>query len=142
MALDLTKIVELQDNGTSDMGSLTFGQTIAASVDDNAKARFTVQDQRFALSSLRVHFVGGSGTANLVINVDHGLGPAYDFALLTIENVGTGTDVHRRVYEDDLRHWIFDGRRNDVLVLTWTNPHADMKWGVEIFLEAIEDTGL
>lgn len=143
--LDLRNIIDFQGRGDGDMGSLTFGVTVGGTEDTNDKARFCVPNRRFAFSSIRVHFVGGSGANDLILNVDHGLGPAYDFALHTIEDAGTDNgDVHFRVFRDEREHWIFDGRRDvpDVLVPTWTNPNSpNMKWGITVFFELINEGG-
>lgn len=144
MHIDLMKIADFHDSGTSDMGSLTFGRTIGAgagTVDDNDKARFWLPNVRYGLVSIRGHFdpVSGSGVNDFVIRVDSGMGEAHDTALMTIENAGTGTnssDIHFRVCEEDQMHWIFDGRRNDTIVCTWTNPDT-IRWGLEVFLAPI-----
>lgn len=144
MPIDLTKIVELNDDGMGDMGSLTFGEDVAGTEDDNAKARFTLADTRFALSSIRVHFSKGTGVASFVINVDSCRKNAYDTALVTLTNRGTsGKEVFFRVCEEDMEHWIFDGRRGDVIVPTWTNPDSDvMEWGMTVFLYPINASTL
>lgn len=143
MPLDLTKIVEKWDNGTSDMGSLTFGRTISGSVDDNDKARFWLPDTRYLLIAIRGHFEFGSGVADFAIHIDSGPGEAYDTKLMTIENAGVGInseDVHFRIFEADERHWLFDGRRNDTIVCTWTNPvPGTMRWGLQVFLYPIAE---
>lgn len=141
MPIDLTKIVSQQDTGTSDMGSLAFGRTIDATVDDNHKARFWIPDQKFFLLSVRIHFSLGTGTStNFVINVDSGLGEAHDAALMTIVNAGTdGDDIHFRVSEEELRagHWMFDVR--DKVVFTWTNPNdGTMRWGADVRLGPLD----
>lgn len=146
MALDLTKIVELQGSGTSDMGSLTFGRTVGAgagAVDDNDKARFWIPRTLYALVAVRVHFAFGSGAAPFTINIDHGLGEAYDLAIMTLTpDVGTGVDVNFRVAENEMQHWMFDGRRGggDKLVGTWANPDDGvMEWGATWSLYPIDE---
>lgn len=141
MPLDLTKIWKDNDSGTSNMGSLTFGRTIDGSVDSNDRARFWIPNKRFALLSVRVHFSLGTGTStDCVINIDSGLDEAHDATLMTIANAGTdGDDVHFRIAENDMQHWIFDGTRGDKLVLTWANPDdGTMRWGAEVFLYPID----
>lgn len=138
--LDLTKIVPLHDGGSSNMGSLAFGETIDGTEDDNDKARFWLPDTRFVLLSVRVHFRSGADRAPFVVNLDSGLGKDYDMALMTlVPDVGTGKDVHFRVDEQDMQHWICDGTRNDRIVLTWANPNDGiMRWGAEVFLYPVD----
>jgi hypothetical protein len=144
MPTDLTKIVSQWDTGTGDMGSLTFGRTIGGTVDDNHNARFGMKNMRYILIAIRGHFsLGTSAVADFVINIDSGLGEAHDAALDTFKNAGTGSsgsDIHFRVCESDLMHWVFDGRREDTIVCTWTNPNT-IRWGLEVFFAPIlEDT--
>lgn len=85
----------------------------------------------FVLVFLRVHFSGGSGSANIIIGIDAYAGPAWDCELYTIESAGTGgLDVNLRVLSDELPHWVFQPR--DRMTVTWTNPDSgNMLWGLQ-----------
>ncbi len=129
------------------MGSLTFGRHVGGTVDANNKARFWLPDTRYALLAVRVHFRSGTGRAPFVINLDSGMGEDYDMALMTyIPDAGTGADVHFRVAEHEMQHWIFgsggdDRSRDDRLVFTWTNPDDDtMRWGATVSLYPIDES--
>lgn len=87
----------------------------------------------------RCHFSGGSGTNDLVISLNSGLGTAYDVVLWTVKNVGTGTDINLRFDHDEINGpspWTFQS--NDDLVFTWTNPDSpNMTWGLEVGMATI-----
>lgn len=141
MHLDLSKIVPLHDGGSSNMGSLTFGEDVAGSEDTNNKARFWIPDTRFVFLSVRVGFRAGTGASpSCFVNLDSGLGKDYDMPLMEFPNAGTdGDPVHIRIAENDMQHWVFDGTRGDKVVLTWANPdNGTMRWGAEVFLYPIE----
>lgn len=132
-------IIVKRDHGKEDMGSLAYG----TGSDTNLKARFGLEEGRFGLVFVRAHFNSGTSTkANMVINLDSGFGPPYDFKLKTIKNVGTGRDdANFRVPVDEDRHWIFDGMNKDKIVMTWTNPDSgNMEWGLEVGLILVKES--
>lgn len=127
---DLSRLQLYHDSGSSHMGSMDY----LVEDDVNDKARWEVKCERASLSSLRVHFAGGTGTADLTIRVDSHLGEAYDMTLHTIEDAGTGYDVNFRVPIEQAEH--FYVCKGDFVVLTWTNlDPGNMKWGAELALK-------
>jgi hypothetical protein len=121
------------DAGDGHMGSLDLPLA------DNYDARFGL-DVPFVLVGVRAHFSGGSGLANLTINVDSGRGIAHDYLLDTVEGplrtgVGTGKDINYRVLPEELVGWRFDGAIGDKMTCVWTNPDpGNMLWGLEVSL--------
>ena len=135
MDYDPAGIATLYDGGTGNMGSLTYGED----TDTNDAARFTICDCRFVPVFIRVHFSGsGSGTADMVVNVDSHQGYHYDHALFTLKSVGIGTPVNFRIPHDERAEWLFDA--GDELVLTWTNPDSpNITWGATVGLWGLGD---
>lgn len=88
----------------------------------------------FGLVFIRGLFSGGTGEADLSVQVDNVLGAKLDFTLLKLKNVGTDTwaELNVRVDAADRRGLIF--KAGDVMVLNWTNPGSQV-WGVEVGLE-------
>ncbi len=119
------------NEGSGDMGSLTVGQTLGSppgTLDTNESARWPKKDEMFIPLFIRVHFVDGSGTADMDINIDSGDGPRFDMSLHTVKAVGTGNDVNWYLEGNDLHGWMLG--MGDRLVLTWTNPDSGtMLWG-------------
>ena len=93
----------------------------------------------FVLSTLEVHFVGGTGTADLTISRDSEHGSAYDTSMITVEGAGTtGDDVALFVTDNEIyRRYLFDVYSGsvDTLRIDWTNPDAgNMVWGIVLGL--------
>ena len=121
--------------GTGDMGDVT---------DVSSVARFSLPGvERYVLATLRALFTkddpAASGSADMVLRVDHRHGPNYHFKPVTFEGVGTSgiTIVEYRVPEDEMYHLIFlldqTTGIQDVAVLEWTNPNTQ-RWAVEVGL--------
>lgn len=134
---DPSDVIVLRDYGTGNMGSLGFG----SGGDTNNKARFSWPEGKYVLSSIRAHFSGGSGSADVIVNLDSGTGPPFDAKLLKVTDLGTGgEDAHVRILPEEHIHWLFDGLAGDEVVLTWTNPDSgNMIWGVEVFLIPVKE---
>lgn len=127
-------VIFSEQTGTGDMGDVT---------DESSIARFALPSaDRYVLAVVRALFTGGSGTgAPLVVRVDHRRGPDFDFHHMSFEKMGTddGNRLEYRVPEDDLFHHLYlrdePTGKQDVIVLTWTNPDAgNMRWAVEVGL--------
>lgn len=130
--IDLTKIVVLRDGGSANMGVLTYAPDFTA--------HFYL-DETFVPAFIRLHFAGGSGTADVAVNVDSVNESQFDTLLYTFEERGTGADQNWRVPEDQLMHFIFQA--GDHLVLTWTNPDSgNMIWGAEVGLIKVNDLAI
>ena len=129
--IDPNKLVIMRDGGTANMGDLSFKPA-------DTEARFSIPGEAFALVFLRIHFASGSGSADVVINVDSRHASQFDTALYTLNARGVGVDVNFRVPEDELAHWVFQA--GDVMVLTWTNPASGTtSWGAEVGLIGVSD---
>ncbi len=93
-------------------------------------------DRKFRLVFVRGHFVGGAGTAPLILALDSGKGPAHDTKLFTVTLAGTGKDVNLRLSGDESQDpspWTLQS--DDRLRIQWTNPDsANMTWGLEVGL--------
>jgi len=113
--------------------SMVHDRTASGSADMNA---LFALDRRFRLVFVRVHFVGGAGTAPLHVEVQSAGGSAFDARLFTIHRAGVGRDVHLRVPAQESLEpspWTF--QPGDQLLLTWTNPDAGtMTWGASVGL--------
>jgi len=126
-------VVLAPQTGTANMGDVT---------DEASPCRFWLPGvPRFALVSLRALFVGGTGTAELLIRKDHSRGSNFDFKDWRISDAGTdGTArVSFRIPEDEIYHYIYDmnpqNAIQDQLVVTWTNPDSGtMRWSLEVGL--------
>lgn len=127
-------IVFQHESGVGNMGSLDYG----VGADENRVARFGL-DTKFVLVAIRGHFSGGTGDADLTVNLDSGLGLRHDFGLKTIRDVGTdGDELNLRIPMEEYDHWTFCGCRGDKIVPTWTNPGSNT-WGLEVLLRPIEE---
>lgn len=135
----LSEIHRLQDSGTGDMGSVT---------DIDGPARFWLPGvESYTLIYARAWFVGGTGKADLTIDLDsHFLPPGqedetgspkqtpYDFRLWTARDIGVdGVPFNFRVPADEIVTGAWTFGTNDVLVLTWTNPNSQ-HWACEVGL--------
>lgn len=113
---------------------LTVMPRVASGGGDIAEG-FALQ-RRFRLVFVRVHFVGGSGAAPLVISLDSAQGAAHDVELFRIVEAGMGQDVHLRITADESAEpsaWSFAA--GDALRLDWSNPDPGaMSWGIEVGL--------
>lgn len=93
-------------------------------------------DTRFRLVFVRCHFVGGAGTAALLMSIDSARGPAHDTCLFRMAQAGTNKDVNLRIGGGDHVEpsaWTFQA--GDKLRLQWTNPDSgNMTWGLEVGL--------
>ena len=128
----MSNIVFQHWSGTGSMGSLSYG----VGADQNNIARFGL-DTRFVLVAMRGHFSGGTGDADLTVNLDSGLGPRHDFGLKTLRDIGTdGDELNLRIPMEEYDHWTFDGSKGDKIVPTWTNPNTQT-WGIEVLLKPI-----
>jgi len=124
---DPASVQVFSDSGSSTMGDLDWPE------DGVERCRFHLSGKPFVVRFVRAHFTEGTGTADLVLNIDSARGRFHDTALWTVEDVGTGTDAHFRCPTDQLSHFVF--QEDDVLVLTWANPDSgNINWGVEVGL--------
>jgi len=130
---DPANVVIKSDGGVGNMGDLDWP------VSGNENARFHLDGVPFVVSFIRAHYSGtGSSLADLVINIDSGRGIRHDTKLHTIEARGLNVDANWRVPLDEIKDWIFQG--NDVLVPTWTNPHAAaIAWGLEVGMIPVQN---
>lgn len=91
-------------------------------------------DVPFRLVFVRCHFMGGTGTADLTLDLNSAQGNPYDAQLTSIAAVGTGTDVFYTpggAAIADPSSWSFQS--GDQLRVKWTNPDSgNMNWGLEI----------
>ena len=91
-------------------------------------------DVSFRLVFVRCHFVGGTGTADLVLELTSAQVNAYNAQLESIAAVGTGTDVFYTPGGTDIADpssWSF--QNDDQVRIRWTNPDAgNMTWGLEV----------
>ena len=104
---------------------------------DMAQAFSHPDGGNFALSYLRVHFIGDSGAATLTVSVDSDEGVRYDAELFRLSDAGPSTlgkDVNFRIARGELEHWTFDEK--DRVSLAWLDPDAGdaTQWGIEIGL--------
>ena len=93
-----------------------------------SQGRFDIGGGGFVLSTLRVHFNGGSGTADLnVYRQCFRTQPQGNMLLATLAARGVGADAYRDIPETEAKaYYIPPG---DQLVLTWTNPNSPtMYW--------------
>lgn len=87
----------------------------------------------FRLLFLRMHFRGGSGTADVTISLDSAAGDEWDATLKTLSAKGIGADVNYCPTLDEAAAWQFvDG---DGLRIQWTNPGTVTYWAVEMGYE-------
>jgi len=93
-------------------------------------------DVAFRLVFVRCHFAGGTGTADMVVDVDSAQGSAFNVRLHTVTAVGTGADVAFVPGGADVADpsaWSFQS--GDQIRIQWTNPDAgNMNWGLEVGL--------
>ena len=128
--IDPTKIIIRNDGGDGDMGSLAYAP-------DNT-AHFHADGEAFAVVFIRLHFAGGSGTADVTINIDSNRQTQYDTLLYTLKARGVGADANFRILEEELVHWVFQA--GDEMVFQWTNPSSGtMAWGAEVGLIRVSD---
>ena len=125
-------LVPFSAHGSGNVGDVTDGA--------NGTARFSLGCcvNGFALVDLCVRNSGGSaGRADLIMRIDHHLGPAYDFNLKRWTNFGNGATSDKsnikRVYEQwEMRSWMFTRNGAGVLsemVFEWTNPN-NQDWAI------------
>ncbi len=122
--------------GTGNMGDVTDATSIC---------RFALPDaERYHVVTVRMLFTGGSLSADLVLRVDHRLGPNFDFKPETWEATGTGGKaiIEYRVAEDELYHLIFLRDQatgiQDAAVFEWTNPNTQ-RWAMEVGMINVAD---
>ena len=93
-------------------------------------------DVAFRLVFVRCHFVGGTGTADLTLDLNSTQSNSFDVRLTSITAVGTGTDVFYTpggAAIADPSSWSFQS--GDQLRTQWTNPDSgNMNWGLEVGL--------
>lgn len=96
-------------------------------------------DEGWCLVAARIHFRGGTGTADCVLSVLNYDEPddSYDATLYDeLTGLGTGTDAHISVEDQGpemLEAFSFNHRQR--LLFSWTNPDPDnMQWGIELLL--------
>ncbi len=93
-------------------------------------------DVPFRLVFVRCHFGGGTGTADLTLDVNSSQGNPYGARLESITAVGTGADVFFTPGGADIvdpSAWSFQS--GDKLRIKWTNPDSgNMTWGLEVGL--------
>lgn len=93
-------------------------------------------DVAFRLVFVRCHFTGGTGTADMTLDLSSAQGNPYNAHLQSITAVGTGTDVFYTpggTDIDDPSSWSFQS--GDQLRIKWTNPDSgNMTWGLEVGL--------
>ena len=85
------------------------------------------EPSNFIPLSVRIHFVGGSGTAALALALyDLSLNEAGE-TLDTVSALGTGADLNWRLAESEYSSWLI--HPTECLSLAWTNPDAtNMTW--------------
>lgn len=125
---DPANVVVKSDSGVGNMGDLDWPDA------GNENARFHLDGVPFVVSFIRVHFSGtGASLADFGIHIDSGRGIRHDTRLHRVKKRGFNKDANWRVELDEIKDWILQA--NDVLVLTWTNPHAAaIAWGAEVGL--------
>ncbi len=124
---DPASVQVFYDSGSSTMGDLDWPE------DGVERCRFSLGNKPFVVRFVRVHFTEGTGTADLVLNVDSHQGRFHDTALWTVKAVGTGADANFRCPSDQLSHFMLGA--DDKLVLTWANPDdGNINWGAEVGL--------
>lgn len=93
-------------------------------------------DVPFRLVLVRCHFAGGTGTADLILELNSAQGNQHDAHLKSITAVGTGTDVFYTPGGTDIADpspWSFQS--GDQLRIKWVNPDSgSMTWGLEVGL--------
>ena len=129
-----------RDNSLGSMGSVS---------DEGSAARWAMRDVQlddgaihevlqWSLVGFRLHFIGGTGTAELALRVDHrdpsGL---YDWTLRRWPKAGIDDDkqiVH--VPTDEADFWgLYPFYAGDEMVLTWADPSGGVtRWAIEVFL--------
>ena len=82
-----------------------------------------------ALKYLRIHFVGGSGTADVTISHQSDEGAEWNTDIAVFPDRGTGADLYYVVADHLLTGSIF--QPTAPLVISWTNP-STTTWGIEI----------
>ena len=114
------------------------------------------ENKPFVLSSVEVHFSGGTGSASLTIERQAYLGTHWNTTLFTLTDAGTdGSDANFFVPDDEIeRRYIFDAKRHpnpnahppldmlgtvyldvDKLKIAWVNPDpAVMRWALTVGL--------
>lgn len=112
-------------------------------------ARFKLDDVEdgYALADVNIRNTGGSaGRADLTLNVDHRIGPAYDFTLLTWKDFGNGAATDKSNIKLAIKDWelrVFTFLRNSVtgildeLVFAYSNPNTQI-WAIDIGLVDIK----
>ncbi len=117
-ALDTLSVVAKTATGTGDIDALVS------------------LDRKFRLVYVRLHFVGGTGVAPVVMSVSSAVGLVYDTILYSINRAGMGMDVNLRVGLQELSEpssWTF--QTGDGLRVQWTNPDpGNLTWGLEVGL--------
>ncbi len=119
--------------GTGDMGDVA---------DESSIARIALPSaERYVLATFRALFIGGAGSANLILKIDHRQGVDFRFTPVTFPASGTGGKaiIEYRVPEDEMFHLIFirdkATGKQDTGVFEWTNPDAgNMRWSYEVGL--------
>ena len=135
--IDPSTVTILHAAGDGDMGSLTYGVYVADALDNNNKARFALPNgAAYTLAFARAHFVGGTGTAELAVNLDAIRGPSFDMQLATVSARGTGADLNFRVRTEEQSQWVFEP--GDVIVLTWADP-GTTAWAATVGLAEVVD---
>lgn len=131
MPIDLTRVRRIPITGRGDMGLVT---------SESSPARILVTSP-LVLLAVAGQVSGGSGIANLTVQIDHLRGPRYDRTLHTLEDVGTGTGGNTepsfRVTEQELAHYLFFA--GDAIVLNWTDPDGSKltDWVYELIVQDI-----
>lgn len=88
----------------------------------------------FKLVFVRIHFIGGSGTATVTLSLDSVAGEEFDTQLVTAESCGPGADLNLVWTVEELSDpspWSF--QPGDGVRVRWTAPDGTSNtWGVEI----------
>lgn len=121
-----TDIKTIHRSGVGDMGDVS---------DKASNARFRLRDPvlpGFCLVSVKVHFWGGSGSAELSLRVDHAKGISFDVQeASTKNNVGfSNPDWTWLVPRDEWNHYSWS--QVSELVFEWTDPDGATHWGIEV----------
>lgn len=135
-----TNIVPVGLFGDGNMGDVT---------DPASDARFGLDSVppggSYIPTMLKIRAFNGTGSALLLLKVDHRKGSKFDFTLRRWKNFGVGTaakytNIFLRISEDpELRDWQMWRDPNslilDRLVLEWANPDpGNMEWAAEFGL--------
>jgi hypothetical protein len=91
----------------------------------------------FKLVFLRMHFSGGSGTANVTLTLESAAGDEWNTLLYTVNARGVGADLNLILTREELSDpspWAF--QPGDGLRIQWANPQPDtMAWALELGYE-------